>query len=344
MVVDTKNLDAIREDGKIRRAIEKTNHTTHSRGLFMKFNALRDFLTVAERGSLRAAARQMGSAQAAISHSIHELERELGVALFERTSKGVTLTPMGVVFSRRATSILGDVRRAREEIDQLRGAEQGTLSIAMSSVPHIALLPGVLRPFRTRFRDLKMDIIDALYPRVQSRLLDGSLDFYIGPVPGDTAAGLQVEKLFNNTRTIVARKGHPLAHARSLKELVNAEWITSTVTYTAEEELGPLFEQHGLPPPRLVMSSHSTLTFLTSMVHSDLLMVLPVQWTQSPLLTMVQEIRVKEELPAPPICIVTRSAMPLTPAADYFCDLIRREVHHLQKDSGGKSAATALQA
>ena len=50
----------------------------------MKLNTLRDFLAVAERGGVRAAARHLGLAQPAITRSIHELEKELGVALFER--------------------------------------------------------------------------------------------------------------------------------------------------------------------------------------------------------------------------------------------------------------------
>ncbi|MBB6557661.1 DNA-binding transcriptional LysR family regulator [Acidovorax soli] len=295
----------------------------------MKFNALRDFLAVAERGSLRGAARQLGSAQAALSHSIQELEKDLGVPLFERGSRGVALTPMGEVFLRRAKSVVENVRRAREEIEQMRGQVHGRLAIAMSSVPHLALYPGALRAFRQRYADVKLDIMDAVYPRVESRLFDGSLDFYVGPAPADTAAGLVVEKLFDNTRVVVGRKGHPLAGARSLKDLAGAEWITSSVTYKAEEEIGPLFQQHGLPPPRLVMSSHSTLTFLTSMVYSDLLMVLPIQWTQSPLFGMVQQIPVRELIPAPPICLVARSGMPLTPAAEYFCDMLRREANHL---------------
>lgn len=295
----------------------------------MKFNALRDFLAVADRGSLRGAARHLGSAQAALSHSIQELEKDLGVPLFERSRRGVVLTPMGEVFLGRARSVVEDVRRAREEIEQLRGQVHGRLSIAMSSVPHLALYPGALRAFRQRYAKVRLDIMDAVYPRIEGRLLDGSLDFYVGPAPADTAAGLAVEKLFDNTRVVVGRKGHPLAGARSLKELARAEWITSSVTHKAEEEIGPLFRQHGLPPPQLVMSSHSTLTFLTSMVYSDLLMVLPVQWTQSPLLGMVQQIPVRELIPAPPICLVTRGGMPLTPAAGYFCDMLRREAHRV---------------
>ena len=71
----------------------------------MKLSALRDFLAVAERGSLRAAARHVSGSQPAMSRSIQELERELGVVLFERSPNGVQLTPMGLVFLRRASTV-----------------------------------------------------------------------------------------------------------------------------------------------------------------------------------------------------------------------------------------------
>ena len=296
----------------------------------MKFNALRDFLAVAERGSLRAAARQLGSAQPALSHSIQELEKELGVVLFERRSTGVVLTEMGQVFHKRATSVFHELRRAQQELDQLRGEVHGQLTLALSSVPHMALLPNALRPFRQRYPAVKIDIIDAVYPGVEGGLLDGSVDFYVGPVLGDVASGLLVEKLFDNTRVIVGRKGHPLAGATSLRELADAEWITTSITHDAKDELGPLFAQHGLPAPRLVMKCHSTLTFLASIVYSDLLMMPPIQWIQSPLLkNAVQQILVRESLPAPPICIVRRSGLGLTPAAEYFGDMVRRAVLHM---------------
>ena len=144
------------------------------------------------------------------------------------------------------------------------------------------------------------------------------------------APELVSEKLFDNARLIVGRKGHPLAQARSLRELVDAEWITTSITHKAEEELGPLFAQQGLPAPRLVMRARSTLTYLVALAYSDLLMMLPVQWTQSPLLReAVQPIRVREVLPAPPVCLVRRGGMPLTPAAEYFCDMMRRAVLHM---------------
>ena len=116
-------------------------------------------------------------------------------------------------------------------------------------------------------------------------------------MPGE----LRVEKLFDNTRVILGRKGHPLAQAKSLRELADAHWITTSITHKAEEELGPLFEKHGLPAPKLAMRAQSALTFLTALPSSDLLMMLPVQWLRYPLLRdTFQEIKVRRSCPRRP--------------------------------------------
>lgn len=297
----------------------------------MKLNALRDFLAVAERGGLRAAARHLGLPQPAITRSIQELERELGVVLFERGAKGVRLTPMGSTFLRRASAVRSELQRAKDEIDQLRGQTHGRVTLCLSSAPHMAFLPRVLRPFRARYPNLHIELIDGVFPVVEAALKDGTVDCYVGPAPPRLPGELQVEKLFDNTRVILGRKGHPLARSRSLRELVDAEWITTTITHKAEEELGPLFAQHGLPAPRLAMRAQSALTFLKTLPYTDLLMMLPVQWLNDPLSReLLQQIKVIEPLPAPPVCIVQRAGLPLTPAAEYFCTLLRRESAHVK--------------
>ncbi len=304
----------------------KTNYLQNS----MKLNAIRDFLAVVERGGLRAAARQLHGSQPAISRSIQELEKELGVVLLDRRPGGATLTPMGNVFHRRASAVQNELRLAQEELDQLRGETNGNLRIALSSVPHIALLPSTLRPFRARFPNVNINIIDAVYPKIELDLRESRVDFYVGPAPSDISNELISEKLFDNTRVIVGRKNHPLAQAKSLRDLIGAEWITTSITHIAEEELGPLFESNGLPEPRLVLQAHSTLTFLTALMNTDLLMMLPIQWTQSPVLRdFVQAIEIKEVLPAPPVSLVRRTGMPLTPAAEYFSDVLKRAVLHM---------------
>ena len=83
----------------------------------MKLHHFRDAVAIAEHGSLRAAARHLGIAQPTLTRGLSELERELGAPLFERRSKGMLATPLGEAFVRRATAILNDVRRTRDEFE-----------------------------------------------------------------------------------------------------------------------------------------------------------------------------------------------------------------------------------
>jgi DNA-binding transcriptional LysR family regulator len=292
----------------------------------MKLNQLRDVLAIAERGSLRAAARHLGLAQPALSRSIHELERELNAPLFERRARGMTLTPMGVAFVRRASVALKEVQRAREEVEQLQGGVGGTIVAGLSIAAHIALLPRALAPFRKRYPSVRLHIIEGLYPTLESGIKDGSVDFYIGPRPGRAVpSDLTEEKLADNTRTILGRKGHPLDKARSLRDLTDAEWATTSITLEAEDELGELFAGYQLPKPRLALRSQSALTLIVSLANTDLLAMVPVQWTAFDVTARaLAPILVKEKLSAPPLVMIRRGGLPLTPAAEYFVDLMRR--------------------
>lgn len=294
----------------------------------MKLAQFRDVVAIAERGSLRAAARHLGMAQPALTRSVRELERELGVPLFERRSRGMVLTPMGEIFVRRAGIVLGEVRRARDEIDQLQGGVHGSVVAGLSTAAHIALLPHALKPFRARYPNVRLRIIDGVYPAMESGLKDGSIDCYVGPTPGASiAAELAEEKLFDNRRAIFARRGHPLAKAKSLRELVGADWVwaSTSITHDPEEELIELFARHRLPAPRLALLAQSAFSLIISLTSSDLVALLPIQWASFPLTAQaVAPIPVKEALGAPPIVAIRRASLPPTPAAEFFLDLMRR--------------------
>jgi LysR family transcriptional regulator of abg operon len=297
----------------------------------MKLNQLRDAAAIAEHGSLRAAARALRLAQPALTRSVRELEHELGAPLFERRTKGMVLTPVGESFVRRARAILGDVERARVEVDQIMGGVGGSLVAGLSIAAHILLLPRSLKRFNKRYPDVHLKIIEGLFPTLIGGLRDGSVDFYIGPRPsGHIPEGLVVEKLFDNTRQIVCRVGHPLARKSdkpvSLRDLTHADWLTTSITQEADDELGAIFRRHELPPPRLVMQTQSALSVMLTLLHSDVLAMMPVQFTQFALIQkVITSIPVIEKLPAPPIVLVRRSGFSLTPAADYFVELLRNQ-------------------
>ncbi|QRX81739.1 LysR family transcriptional regulator [Glaciimonas sp. PAMC28666] len=298
----------------------------------MKLSQFRNFLAIADKGSVRSGARFLGLTQPALTRSMQELEHELNVSLFVRGTRGVALTEMGQRFEVRARTVQNEVRRAEEEMAQLQGNNEGNLHVCLSTVAHISLFPYALKEFRARYPNVVMDVLDGVYPSIEGFLKSGALDCYVGPAPSQPGPEMIVEKLFDNTRVILCRRGHPLLKARSLQELADAEWATTSITFRAEEELGPLFAQYGLPTPRLVLRAYSALTYISAISSSDLLTMLPVQWAHFEATRNVLDIiNVVEPLPAPPICIVRRADLPLTPAAQYFCDMIRRASSHLEQ-------------
>jgi LysR family transcriptional regulator of abg operon len=292
----------------------------------MKLHHFEEVIAIAELGSIRAAARHLQLAQPALTRSLAQLERELGAPLFERRARGVVATPLGRAFLARAKSITTEVRRTREEVDQLRGAGTGTVTAGLSIAAHLALLPGSLRLFRARYPDIRLHIIEGFYPTLESQLRDGSVDFYVGPDGGaPSTPELSREILFRNRRLILCRKNHPLASARSLRDLRDADWITTSITADATDEINMFFERHKLPPPRLAVRSQSALTLMTCIAHSDLLAMVPRQWADFELTRdVLGTIVVEEELTAPPLVIIKRADLPLTPAATYLLDLMRR--------------------
>lgn len=297
----------------------------------MKLHQFRGVVAIAEHGSLRAAARQLGIAQPTLTRGLADLERELGAPLFARRSKGMVATRVGEAFVRRATAILNDVRRAQDEVEQLRGNEVGQITIGLSIAAHLWLLPKALEPFRRQFSKVHLHIIEGFYPTLEQGLLDGGVDFYIGPDPGHKLPRtLQKTTLLSGRRAVLCRSKHPLAHTTSLKELVDAEWITTSITPKAEKELGALFRRYDLPEPKLALRSQSALTLFTCLAHSDLLAMAPAQWTMSPFASRVlTAVPVKEELSAPAVIAVTRADVPPSPAASFLRDLMGRAAGHI---------------
>ncbi len=293
----------------------------------MKLHQFRAVVAIAEHGSLREAARRLNLAQPALTRSLGELERELGAALFERQTRGMVPTPVGQAFVRRAITLLNDVQKAREEVDQLGHGMAGRVAVGLSIAPHLAMLPGVLGPFRARYPQVTLDIIEGFFPTLEAGLRNGGVDFYIGPQPAAALPpGLVMDTLFANTRMVLCRRGHPLAHARTLRDLASAEWATTTITERAEAEFGQLFASHGLPPPRLVLRSQSALTLMVAIGHTDLLALVPVQWAGFEALGKLALIALDQTLPAPDIVQVRRADLPLTPAATFLSDLMLKAV------------------
>ena len=292
----------------------------------MKLSHIRDLVTVAELGGLRRAARHLGIAQPALSRSIRDLEVELGVTLFERGPTGMTLTPAGQAFARRGAAVQSELARATDEVRQLKGIGGGQVAVGLSPAAHFALLTRALPAFLRRHPDARLRVSEGLFPALETELRDGSLDFFIGPLAEDRVGGeFVVEKLFDNNRVVLCRRGNPFADATTLRELTSAKWVATSVAVNSPAELYPIFERHGLPAPTIAVQAHSALSMITVAASTDLLTIVPRQWLQSEQITaLLTQIQLKETFDALAICAVSRARLPLTPAAQHLYDLFRR--------------------
>lgn len=294
----------------------------------MKLHHIRDVLAVAESGSLRAAGRQLGITQPAITRSIRDIESDLGTPLFERHANGVRLTAIGEVFVRRARTIQSEMRRARDEVEQLKGNFTGQVSMAISPGAAIALTGSFLPSFRKRYPRALLRLRETFFQPVERSIAAGEIDFFIGAYDHELSlTSLSVEKLSDNQRLIIGRRGHPLANAKTLAELTGAQWIRPSFANRPDEvAFDQMFERMGLPRPEMAMHTTSTLMTVLSIANSDLLTVVPVQWLEASFTREIVQPIVLEDVkfPCAPLCLVRRNDVPLTPAAEYLSDLARK--------------------
>ena len=131
------------------------------------------FLTVAARGSFRGAAIELEITPSAVSHSVKTLERRLGLRLFNRTTRSVSLTEAGVRLAATLRPAMASIDEAVQELDEQRGAPSGTVRINASE----GAVRMILRPMLARFlRDCPQVHVDIVTDGRLSDIVGGGFD------------------------------------------------------------------------------------------------------------------------------------------------------------------------
>ena len=134
---------------------------------------LRLVAAIAEAGSMVRAGEAIGMTQPGVSKAVRDLERDLGVALFERGNRGVTPTSYGEALVRHARRALAQLEHAAQEIDDLAHGAGGRVAVGTLLAASAWLLPRAIDRLRTERPRVIVDVVEGTNDRLQPMLLRG---------------------------------------------------------------------------------------------------------------------------------------------------------------------------
>jgi DNA-binding transcriptional LysR family regulator len=176
----------------------------------VNLHQLRIFHTVARLGSYSRAAEELKISQPSVSIQVGDLERSLGVDLFEQLGKRIYLTEAGRVLEEYAQRILGLFDEASAAVAEVRGVHRGRLAIGATNIPGTYLLPRALFSFQERFPQITVSLEIGTARRIQERVLRNEVE--LGVVGWEISAqNLVSRRFYEDEIVLVVPPGHRLA-------------------------------------------------------------------------------------------------------------------------------------
>lgn len=175
----------------------------------MDLRRLSYFVAVAEEMSFSRAAQRLHVAQPALSNRIKQLEEDLGVLLFKRTSRGVLITEAGTLLLEEARGILAQVDQTVRVVRRVGHGEVGRLALGFVPSASNEVLPPILDTFSNRFPEVELFLREMRPDRIVKRLHDKQIDVGFLYLPLDDAL-LNIECVSREPLVLALAETHPL--------------------------------------------------------------------------------------------------------------------------------------
>lgn len=252
---------------------------------------LRAALAVGKHLSFRQAAEIMHVSQPALSNAIAELEQQLGLTLFDRTSRSVAPTQAGMAFLQGASRIIHDVERLMLDTHNLIQSRRGKVVVASVSSVSGRILPFAIKRCAAQYPELEVEVRDDVATQVLLAVRTGEVDFALTVEPASLESDMCFDPLMEDPFFVVCSRTHKLARQDSaswkdlegenlitlstssgMHQLVHNELTQANVSLRRTTPVSHLSTVHGmleadfgisvLPALALPISAHPTLTCL----------------------------------------------------------------------------------
>lgn len=221
---------------------------------------LKTFVAVARERSITRASEAVHLSQPAVSAHIKVLEDELGLALFERTPKGMTLTPAGERLLARAEQTIAAHQALLDEATLAKGTLRGTLRLGAGSSSHVAL-GRLLGRLAERAPEVTVTIKHGTTAETLAALRAGALDAGYVNEPGAPAADLSTVEVGRFHTCVVAPPGFSgRSKAVDWARLAEVPWVYPTSSACCGRTAEQLFSEHAFRPKRIVSVDREDVT------------------------------------------------------------------------------------
>ncbi|HGM5601749.1 TPA: LysR family transcriptional regulator [Serratia marcescens] len=177
---------------------------------------LRVFVAIARHGSFSRAGEAIGLTQSAVSHSVKELEAEVGVRLLDRTTREVVLTDAGLRLANRVERLLDELQAALLDARSFGVQRSGTVRVATSQTISAHLMPQCIAAGEREYPEIRIMLRDQAQQQVLHSVRNAEVDFGIVLDPVQ-AVDLECEAVLHEPFLLLCRDDHPFAAQQAVR-------------------------------------------------------------------------------------------------------------------------------
>jgi DNA-binding transcriptional LysR family regulator len=249
-------------------------------GRRLRLKDLHTLQTIAEVGSMAKASNRLALSQPAISKAVADMERTIGAALLDRSSRGVELTECGSLLVERTRAVFDEIRQGVADIVQASDPTRGIVRIGTTE-PVSAVVSEIIGHLVRIHPRISYHVVvsdkDALERALRERTLDVALTRW---APSPIADDMATEVLFRTPLAVMAERRHPLFRQKRklrLADLMREQWTLSPPDSFLGRAVVDLFRRHKLPLPPTVVTTISIYMRLNLLASGRFVTMLPMQ-------------------------------------------------------------------
>lgn len=286
-----------------------------------RLRQLQVIVLIAELGSVHHAAASAGLTQSAVTKMIADVERVVGLALFERHARGMRPTFACLEVLPLLRRMLHLMTGCAESLAAVGAGMDGTVRVGAITAGITGVINPTLAAFSASQPAVHLELFEDARPALLGRYADGELDVLVVREPNILAPDSRFQALLPDTYTIVAAASHPLAHRRGVlpEQMQDFPWLTAPLDSHSYGAFESVFADCGSLPARQPLTTRSMAVIVHYLGASDALMVAPLSFLRGVISTGAL-VRLDHALAhsLPPIGLLSRLA-PRNRSIAAFC-------------------------